>query len=994
MVTFSNLTLLIFSIVAALVTTFFNPSGTLNSAELKKIYFNIQSYKGQIVDNINNKPLEGVSVLIWWSIYIPHFEGTQKKMIDAHLLTTDSNGKYQIPKRTVNTSIDPLCYQLILRTNLPVEVAEVNIVIYQPGYRTVVNHGQYKNPSFFLNSNPTINLERISPLFDHSKHLETLRKALPDSYRGELEGLSSIRNKILTRADWEVRRFYLSEQERGRYRVGKEDHCGSEIEKQFADSSADVRKHAARELGFCRDHQGMTLLLNALNDNDVWVRYEAAFSLGEMNFPEAILPLLKVIEENEKEWPHTLVKQEALKAINKIIGPDIIEFIVDSDSKEPTFENIIKISGQINSDILHELAPVLLSSLKQQFQNEYLKDNILLIFEYLEALDTFHLVEESTRHPYLQIRRHALTTYLRLTLAHQQTIEKSEINPKQENKFIEKAFSLLVQSLNDPNAAVRAESIRLLGLWKKNDAIDLLINMLRDEDQIVREMAIEVLKEFESSKILEPLVGNFEKDCEAKEVFLSIALKTADSHAYITRQNGKRYVSNVNPFPSLDPSSFFWKTSPYQCRINHPAAVKYLLDSFESQEERGKLAILDLLCMFEDRRIAKTISHLPLGTNKKINNAILKTLECSDDGSSISVVDLPVKSSNKTYSVSKNMNGVGKGKIQSISNNRGVEFTNNNLLLVIKYRNFLELNDLGKYYKDRIVRSVDPVSLQITLKKIQNENLEHQEEAVRYLVDNADKNIVDDAVIPLLSSPNKHAKRAVRRILDDLIHHPVLVFYLYEKLLPMAEEGNVIAQYFIAKVYIETTFRWNGIQRDEDIAEKWLKRAAQENYAPAQFELGRLYDQGYLNKEDPAIALRWYKKAAKQGSEKAQYRLGRMHHYGLGIEKDLTMAYQWYVKAAEQGDKDAQRELANMYFYGRPIQKDFTCALKWFHKASLQEDTHSSFMIGEIYRKGLGVQPDYDMALLWYQKAQKKGHVHAAQAIRFLLSKRENYNLN
>lgn len=61
--------------------------------------------------------------------------------------------------------------------------------------------------------------------------------------------------------------------------------------------------------------------------------------------------------------------------------------------------------------------------------------------------------------------------------------------------------------------------------------------------------------------------------------------------------------------------------------------------------------------------------------------------------------------------------------------------------------------------------------------------------------------------------------------------------------------------------------------------------------------------------QDYAEAIRWYRKAVDQGYAPAEYNLGNMYYYGRGVPQDPAEAARWYRKAADQGDEYAQRVL-------------------------------------------------------------------------------------
>ena len=79
------------------------------------------------------------------------------------------------------------------------------------------------------------------------------------------------------------------------------------------------------------------------------------------------------------------------------------------------------------------------------------------------------------------------------------------------------------------------------------------------------------------------------------------------------------------------------------------------------------------------------------------------------------------------------------------------------------------------------------------------------------------------------------------------------------------------------------------------------EKAAEQNFALAQFDLGSCYSTGQGVAKDDAEAVKWFRKAADQGLAEAQHNLGVMYANGTGVEKDYAEAVRWYRKAADQG---------------------------------------------------------------------------------------------
>ncbi|MEM0911298.1 MAG: tetratricopeptide repeat protein [Pseudomonadota bacterium] len=95
----------------------------------------------------------------------------------------------------------------------------------------------------------------------------------------------------------------------------------------------------------------------------------------------------------------------------------------------------------------------------------------------------------------------------------------------------------------------------------------------------------------------------------------------------------------------------------------------------------------------------------------------------------------------------------------------------------------------------------------------------------------------------------------------------------------------------------------------------------------AQVNLGRMYSEGKVVKQNDKEAVRWYKEAAEQGNAKAQYLLGYMHRVGLGVPQDFEEAVKWYQKSAQNGDKYAQFALGFLYSVGLGVNKNSVIAL-------------------------------------------------------------------
>ncbi len=89
-----------------------------------------------------------------------------------------------------------------------------------------------------------------------------------------------------------------------------------------------------------------------------------------------------------------------------------------------------------------------------------------------------------------------------------------------------------------------------------------------------------------------------------------------------------------------------------------------------------------------------------------------------------------------------------------------------------------------------------------------------------------------------------------------------------------------------------------GLDQDYTTAVAWFRKAADQGYTQAQFQLGAMYETGRGVAQDYAAAVLWYRKAAGQGHPEAQIFLGRMYEKGRGVVRDYREAYKWAILAA------------------------------------------------------------------------------------------------
>ena len=157
---------------------------------------------------------------------------------------------------------------------------------------------------------------------------------------------------------------------------------------------------------------------------------------------------------------------------------------------------------------------------------------------------------------------------------------------------------------------------------------------------------------------------------------------------------------------------------------------------------------------------------------------------------------------------------------------------------------------------------------------------------------------------------------------------------------------------------------------DNDTALQTFKPIAEKGDMIAQFNLAKMYREGKGVSKDYKSAIKWFNLSAEQGNAAAQYHLGVAYSFGLGVVPDYEIALKWYLKSAEQGNAFAQHHLSLLYYFGNGVSEDKKYAYMWANLASL-----SGIEMAEQLRQVLTEQmtaSQIDEALLLTRKCKDK----------------------
>ncbi len=159
-----------------------------------------------------------------------------------------------------------------------------------------------------------------------------------------------------------------------------------------------------------------------------------------------------------------------------------------------------------------------------------------------------------------------------------------------------------------------------------------------------------------------------------------------------------------------------------------------------------------------------------------------------------------------------------------------------------------------------------------------------------------------------------------------------------------------------------------------------LRPLAEQGNVDAQFHLGLMYANGHGITRDPQRAAEWFDKAVGKFDASAPFNIGVMYYEGQGVAKDRKIAARWFLKAAELGDPEAQFNLALMYDRGDGVAGNINEAIKWYEQAALQGVTEAQSTLGDIYIEDRVAPVDRVKSFVWYYFAAKGGNKRAAEA--------------
>jgi len=153
-----------------------------------------------------------------------------------------------------------------------------------------------------------------------------------------------------------------------------------------------------------------------------------------------------------------------------------------------------------------------------------------------------------------------------------------------------------------------------------------------------------------------------------------------------------------------------------------------------------------------------------------------------------------------------------------------------------------------------------------------------------------------------------------------------------------------------------------------------------EGYAPAQYQMAVIYQQGYGVPKNGMKALELFKLSAAQNYSDAQFELALIYSEGALVNQDLKKAFELTYKAAKKSLASAQFNLAVMYANGTGTKQDDFKASRWYKTAANQNFALAQYNLALLYSEGKGVEQSTEMSYVWNLIAAWNGYPNAEKS--------------
>ncbi len=194
-----------------------------------------------------------------------------------------------------------------------------------------------------------------------------------------------------------------------------------------------------------------------------------------------------------------------------------------------------------------------------------------------------------------------------------------------------------------------------------------------------------------------------------------------------------------------------------------------------------------------------------------------------------------------------------------------------------------------------------------------------------------------------------------------------------------AKAGDAMAQYQLGKIYQQGILEKQHLKR----AINYYERSAVQQYDSALLALGKMHEEGIGLKKDEAVALTYYRTAARLGNPEAHYRIAYHYENGIGLPAaDQALAIEHYLEALSLGVEEARVHLEKL-----PVKEHASASdprYLQFAAASGMATPEEHFALGAAYERGDNIKQDIAKAFAHYSQAAEAGYPKAMTSIGLL----------
>lgn len=189
--------------------------------------------------------------------------------------------------------------------------------------------------------------------------------------------------------------------------------------------------------------------------------------------------------------------------------------------------------------------------------------------------------------------------------------------------------------------------------------------------------------------------------------------------------------------------------------------------------------------------------------------------------------------------------------------------------------------------------------------------------------------------------------------------------------LKAVEKGEPRSMELLGEMYAKGA----GVERNYTKSFGWLSLASRQHLYSAYNGMGYLYVKGYgVEAQNFSKAKEYFEKAANNDEAGGNYNLGVMYLKGIGVKRDVKQAVNYFILAANAGQPKAFFQLAKMFHTGVGLKKNLPMATalyklvaEWGPWSCLSRWALESYLKGDV-RKALFLYTR--MAELGYEVAQ------------------------